>query len=346
MGRFEATPPEVRRRWARTGTSLPHAVLLEQLAAQVRAELPTVPNPRDPVSAFLFISDRGRLGQLLGIHATRDTRFRPRRNAPLRTAFDVDLRALIVDWLRGEEVGDIGTTYLEAVTDDTYRYEQLSEFIAQVLEHPGADIEKAAVQRSVAGFDGILDPREGHQVVQRETNSGMLADRLPLFRWRRHRVRPRRLGDAYPLADEIGDFARRAVEQCLNAAAHGVTQHHDFPHLERAHGEFDRRTHAVRVVVRPVRRHDIGDVADDEEFAGACIEHHLRIGAAVRTGDDQRTRPLAEATQRLETAALGLPGAGAEAAIAFDQVVHGEPIIFVRFIPTRYNGKQEGCLPS
>ena len=135
MGRFEATPPEVRRRWARTGTSLPNAVLLEQLAEQVRAELPSVPNPRDPVAAFRFVSDRGRLGQLLGIHATRAARFRPRRNAPLSTAFDVDLRALIVDWLRGQEVGDIGTTYLEVVTDDTYRYEQLSEFIAQVLEH-------------------------------------------------------------------------------------------------------------------------------------------------------------------------------------------------------------------
>jgi hypothetical protein len=52
----------------------------------------------------------------------------------------MDLPALIVDWLRGQEVGDIGTTYLAVVTDDTYRYEQLSEFIAQVLEHllPGS----------------------------------------------------------------------------------------------------------------------------------------------------------------------------------------------------------------
>ena len=56
--RFEETPPEVRRRWARTGTSLPNAVLLQQLAAQVRAELPSVPNPRDPVAAFLLVSDR------------------------------------------------------------------------------------------------------------------------------------------------------------------------------------------------------------------------------------------------------------------------------------------------
>ena len=77
----------------------------------------------------------GRLGQLLGIHEMRAARFRPSRNAPRRTAFDVDLRALIVDWLRGQEVGEIGETYLGAVADDTYRYQQLSEFIAQVLEH-------------------------------------------------------------------------------------------------------------------------------------------------------------------------------------------------------------------
>ncbi len=135
VDRFEETSPEVRRRWARTGTSLPNAVLLQQIAAQVRAELASVPDPRDPVAAFLLVSDRGRLGQLLGINETRAARFRPRRNAPHSTAFDVDLRALIVDWLRGQEVGEIGETYLDVVTDETYRYEQLSEFIAQVLEH-------------------------------------------------------------------------------------------------------------------------------------------------------------------------------------------------------------------
>jgi hypothetical protein len=133
--RFEETAPEVRRRWARTGTSLPNAVLLQQLAAQVRAALPTVPNPHDPVAAFELVAGQGRLGQLLGIQEMRAARFRPRRNAPRRTAFDVDLGSLIVDWLRGQEVGDIGQTYLMDVADETYRYEQLSEFIAQVLEH-------------------------------------------------------------------------------------------------------------------------------------------------------------------------------------------------------------------
>jgi hypothetical protein len=135
VDRFEETPPEVRRRWAHTGTSLPNAVLLQQIAAQVRAELPSVTAPHDPVAAFLLVSGRDRLGQLLGINEMRAARFRPRRNAPRRTAFDVDLCSLIVDWLHGQEVGEIGETYLDVVTDDTYRYEQLSEFIAQVLEH-------------------------------------------------------------------------------------------------------------------------------------------------------------------------------------------------------------------
>jgi hypothetical protein len=60
-------------------------VLLQELAAQARAALPALPNPGDPVAAFEFVTDEGRLGQLLGIHATRAARFRLRRNAPLRT---------------------------------------------------------------------------------------------------------------------------------------------------------------------------------------------------------------------------------------------------------------------
>jgi DEAD/DEAH box helicase len=135
MRQYEETPPEVRRRWARTGTSLPSAMLLQQLVGQVRAELWTLADPRDPVAAFQLVAAAGRLRQLLSINETRAARFRPRRNAPHRTAFDVDLAALIVDWLRGREVGELGEAYLGAVADDTYRYEQLSEFIAQVLEH-------------------------------------------------------------------------------------------------------------------------------------------------------------------------------------------------------------------
>ncbi len=135
VDRFNATPVEVRRRWSRTGTSLPNAVLLQQIATEVRAELPSLTDRRDPVAAFMLMSDQDRLARLLTINETRAARFRPRRNAPRTATFDVDLRALIVDWLQGAEIGGIGEAYLGAVTDETYRYEQLSEFVSQVLEH-------------------------------------------------------------------------------------------------------------------------------------------------------------------------------------------------------------------
>lgn len=135
LSRFDETPVEVRRRWSRTGTSLPNAMLLEQLATQVRADLPSLTDRRDPVAAFMLVSDHDRLGRLLTVNEKYATHFRSRRNAPRSAAFDVDLRALIVDWLRGKEIGEIGETYLNAVTDETYRYEQLSEFVSEVLEH-------------------------------------------------------------------------------------------------------------------------------------------------------------------------------------------------------------------
>ena len=102
----------------------------------MRAQLPWVTNRRDPVTAFLVVSGEDRLAWLLRTTGTRAARFRPRRNAPLRTAFDTDLRALIVDWLQGRELGELGETYLRAVGDETYRYEQLSEFVSQVLIAP------------------------------------------------------------------------------------------------------------------------------------------------------------------------------------------------------------------
>ena len=202
------------------------------------------------------------------------------------------------------------------------------------------------------GVDPILDPRERQQFVERKTHRLMLADILLLL-GRRRRARCR-AGSAMrthcPTKSDIsvGELSSERAD----AAAHGVAKDHDLAHLEQPNGEFDRGAYSVRLVVGAIGRHDIGDVADDEEFAGPGIENHLRIGAAVRTGNDQRARPLSEPAQGLETVAFGLPGAGAETAIAFDQIVHCVSQApcgfrykrFVQAIRTRYNAKQEGYL--
>lgn len=135
LRRYQETPEAQRRRWARTGTSLNSASRLEAIATEVRASLPTLADRNDPVSAFMLISDGGRLERLLDLREGRFKAFRPRRNSPARDAVEIDVRALVVDWLKGSELDSIGESYLGDVADETYRYEQLSEFISTVLEH-------------------------------------------------------------------------------------------------------------------------------------------------------------------------------------------------------------------
>src|SRR5271170_7220038 len=94
--------------------------------------------------------------------------------------------------------------------------------LAEPFEHAGTDIEIATVERKLAGFDGAPNPGKGHQVGERQADRFMLAEMLPFVRGHRGSARPRRFGDADPLADEIRHFGRRAVKQRANSAAHGV----------------------------------------------------------------------------------------------------------------------------
>jgi hypothetical protein len=88
--------------------------------------------------------------------------------------------------------------------------------------------------------------------------------------------------------------------------------------LEHADREFDCGAGAVEGGVLFERRHQIGDVADDEKFAGTHVEHHRRVDAAVRTRDDQRLRPLAALRQGLEPLTAAGPNGVTEAPIAAD----------------------------
>lgn len=133
--RFAQVSPDQRRRWARTGTSLASAATLEVVAAEIHSELENLADRSSPIEAFRFVADNGRLDRLLGLSESRSRRFRPHRNAPATVGLDVNLITLIVDWLDGSDLNQLGATHLALVTDESYRYEQLSEFVSQVLEH-------------------------------------------------------------------------------------------------------------------------------------------------------------------------------------------------------------------
>ena len=78
---------------------------------------------------------------------------------------------------------------------------------------------------------------------------------------------------------------KRLAQRGARAAACAVAHHDDLRHLELRHGEFERGRDAVIAAGQVQRRHQIRDVADDEDLAGRSVEDLGGIDAAVRTGD-------------------------------------------------------------
>ena len=136
---YEQAPPLRRRRWAKSGIPLSANVVLEAVAGAAAEALdalePTALD--DPVALIATILEDGRLQMLLSLVDERDHRFKRRRYGPIE-AIDVDLLALILDWVRGEPLKNLTDTHLSEVQggdEDAFRFEQLSTFLNRICEH-------------------------------------------------------------------------------------------------------------------------------------------------------------------------------------------------------------------
>lgn len=127
--------PRRRRRWSRSGMTLPSAQALESIATDVFVALTNQEVPSTLSSALSLIIRDGRLTTLLSLPENLKQGFKMRRNAPRDQYIPVDLEGLLMSWLEGVELQPLADQYLSAITDADYRYEQLSEFIASVFEH-------------------------------------------------------------------------------------------------------------------------------------------------------------------------------------------------------------------
>ena len=107
----------------------------------------------------------------------------------------------------------------------------------------------------------------------------------------------------------------------MPAAALGVAEHHQVLDFELGDGEFDGGRGAVKAGGGFVRRHQIGDVAHDEDLAGFEIEQPGRVDAAVAARDDHYFGRLALCGQRIEAPALVLILAAAEAPETVEECV-------------------------
>ena len=85
---------------------------------------------------------------------------------------------------------------------------------------------------------------------------------------------------------------------------------------QASHGKFDAGAGAVERVVIFRRRHQIRNIAQHEQLAGASVENHRRVGAAVATGDQHDNRLLAVLSQGPITLARFVEPPGTEPLIA------------------------------
>jgi hypothetical protein len=136
---FEVTDPQRRRRWAQAGTKLSANLVLEHVTAGARAGVVALPweETLNPVKVLEVLLAGDGLSLLLSLLPERDRRFKRRRFGPI-DVIDVDIRALVLDWISGVDLSDLATRYLSEVAGedaDAFKFEQLASFLAKVCEH-------------------------------------------------------------------------------------------------------------------------------------------------------------------------------------------------------------------
>src|SRR3546814_90258 len=154
----------------------------------------------------------------------------------------------------------------------------------KALQVAGRDVEMPAVQGELAALRAFAQPGEGHEVVERDLDGFPLAKvlRCPGVAFgRRQGARPRRRGDLHPGRHEIVVMFFRVPQQRADAAALRMAEDDDVLDAHGAHGEFDGRAGAVKLGGRLVGRHQVGDVAGDDDVARRRAEDTLGVDPRI-----------------------------------------------------------------
>ena len=134
---FDQHSAQQRARWARSGATLRVSRALDTLAESLFDRLQGAESiePDDLANVLDFILVDDTLEQLLGMQDRYQPRFKPYRTAPRDARIAVDIKALLLDWVRGMDVQELADSYLAAIEDEAFRSESISEFTANVFEH-------------------------------------------------------------------------------------------------------------------------------------------------------------------------------------------------------------------
>jgi hypothetical protein len=197
--------------------------------------------------------------------------------------------------------------------------------LVEHAEFPLAHVDEPAVQLQPALLDTIAHAAEGHQVAQRKADGEAAAEVDPRRRFEpaggeRHRARF--LAKRHPQRQEAHRRRRLAIaaHQRPDAAALAVAEHDDVLHAQHHHRELERSAGAVVAPGLFVGRHQVGNVAHDEDVAWVTVEQDRRIDAGVAAGDHQHAGLLAFARDAVDELPLLAEAPAAESLPAGHQL--------------------------
>lgn len=160
---YSASDPVRRRRWARSGTSVGSARVIDTISdelANAARQTEEVGGADQALAVLNEINAIERLTQLS--EAPREWRFRASVSGSSRR-IDVELREVLRDWLHGASMPQLADRYLAEVPSPDFRIEQIVDAVTQHFEHflswtLGAVIEQTNQRLAEEGRENLVCP--------------------------------------------------------------------------------------------------------------------------------------------------------------------------------------------
>lgn len=136
--RYLTSDMHARRRWARTGTSIGSARVIDQMASRIAKAIlranadGTLPSLHAPAETIRVLPTL--FAELLKLHEAPKWQFKasPRARTDDIVVNPIDL---LVDWVSGQTLPQLADTHLAAVPDPAYRIEQMVGAASEHFEH-------------------------------------------------------------------------------------------------------------------------------------------------------------------------------------------------------------------
>jgi hypothetical protein len=135
LNRFQAADPVARRRWATTGTSIPSAHVLDEIATELMEELQDGGVPEGVAATLALLLSDGRVDRLLALPEAPKRKAYRYRSAARADAIEINLLPLLADWIAGADLAELADRYLPMVRDVDFRFEQLGDILYDYFEY-------------------------------------------------------------------------------------------------------------------------------------------------------------------------------------------------------------------